>query len=144
MADRKMRSVAKTFSWRLIIFIYWVVLENGAILVQSENGFFASGIGVNQRRRANLYSATPGQPLMKGASQLYESPSNCIREAKSPSSYDAPMGCFFVSQICHELSIIVEVFLSIVKVVPPPVSIPLPGKLPMHSCVFVIIVQHML
>ncbi len=25
MADKKIRSVAKTFSWRLFIFIYWVI-----------------------------------------------------------------------------------------------------------------------
>ena len=25
MADKKVRSIAKTFSWRLFIFIYWVI-----------------------------------------------------------------------------------------------------------------------
>ena len=25
MSDKKIRSVAKTFSWRLLIFIYWVI-----------------------------------------------------------------------------------------------------------------------
>ena len=43
MADRKMRSVAKTFSWRLIIFIYWVIF--GYIYTGTFSGAGILGIG---------------------------------------------------------------------------------------------------
>ncbi|MFL2892990.1 MAG: DUF2061 domain-containing protein [Candidatus Pelagibacter sp.] len=43
MADKKMRSVAKTFSWRLIIFIYWVIF--GYIYTGTFSGAGILGVG---------------------------------------------------------------------------------------------------
>ena len=43
MADKKIRSVAKTFSWRLFIFIYWVIF--GYIFTGSFKGAGILGLG---------------------------------------------------------------------------------------------------
>ena len=43
MADKKIRSVAKTFSWRLFIFIYWVIF--GYIYTGTFVGAGILGIG---------------------------------------------------------------------------------------------------
>ena len=43
MADKKIRSVAKTFSWRLFIFIYWVIF--GYIFTGSIKGAGILGLG---------------------------------------------------------------------------------------------------
>ena len=43
MADQKARSVAKTFSWRFFIFIYWIVF--GYILTGTLNGASILGLG---------------------------------------------------------------------------------------------------
>ena len=43
MADKKLRSVAKTFSWRLIIFIYWVIF--GYIYTGTFSGAGILGVG---------------------------------------------------------------------------------------------------
>ena len=43
MADKKVRSIAKTFSWRLFIFIYWVIF--GYIYTGTFTGASILGIG---------------------------------------------------------------------------------------------------
>ena len=43
MADKRIRSVAKTFSWRLLIFIYWMVF--GYIFTGSFKGAGILGLG---------------------------------------------------------------------------------------------------
>ena len=43
MADKKIRSIAKTFSWRSFIFIYWIVF--GYILTGTFKGASILGIG---------------------------------------------------------------------------------------------------
>jgi len=43
MADKKIRSVAKTFSWRLFIFIYWTIF--GYILTGTLKGASILGLG---------------------------------------------------------------------------------------------------
>ena len=43
MADKKVRSVAKTFSWRFFIFIYWIIF--GYILTGTFKGASILGLG---------------------------------------------------------------------------------------------------
>jgi uncharacterized membrane protein len=43
MADKKVRSVAKTFSWRFFIFIYWMVF--GYVLTGTFKGASILGLG---------------------------------------------------------------------------------------------------
>tara|TARA_B100000683_G_scaffold156803_1_gene151436 strand:- start:148 stop:351 length:204 start_codon:yes stop_codon:yes gene_type:complete len=43
MADKKIRSVAKTFSWRLLIFIYWMIF--GYIFTGTFKGASILGFG---------------------------------------------------------------------------------------------------
>ena len=43
MADKKIRSVAKTFSWRFIIFVYWVIF--GYIYTGTFTGAGILGVG---------------------------------------------------------------------------------------------------
>ena len=43
MADKKVRSIAKTFSWRFFIFIYWIVF--GYILTGTFKGASILGVG---------------------------------------------------------------------------------------------------
>ncbi len=43
MADKKIRSVAKTFSWRFFIFVYWVIF--GYIYTGTFTGAGILGIG---------------------------------------------------------------------------------------------------
>jgi|TARA_B100001093_G_C26671209_1_gene946246 uncharacterized membrane protein len=43
MADKKIRSAAKTFSWRLFIFIYWTIF--GYILTGTFKGAGILGLG---------------------------------------------------------------------------------------------------
>ena len=43
MADKKIRSVAKTFSWRFLIFVYWVIF--GYIFTNSIKIASILGIG---------------------------------------------------------------------------------------------------
>ena len=43
MADKKIRSIAKTFSWRFIIFVYWVIF--GYIYSGTFTGAGILGVG---------------------------------------------------------------------------------------------------
>ena len=43
MADKKIRSIAKTFSWRFIIFVYWVIF--GYIYTGTFTGAGILGVG---------------------------------------------------------------------------------------------------
>jgi|TARA_B110000240_G_C13157925_1_gene308130 uncharacterized membrane protein len=43
MADKKVRSVAKTFSWRFFIFVYWLVF--GYVLTGTLKGASILGLG---------------------------------------------------------------------------------------------------
>ena len=43
MADKKIRSVVKTFSWRIFIFIYWLIF--GYIFTGSIKGAGILGLG---------------------------------------------------------------------------------------------------
>jgi uncharacterized membrane protein len=43
MADKKVRSVAKTFSWRFFIFVYWLIF--GYVLTGPFNGASILGLG---------------------------------------------------------------------------------------------------